>query len=465
MRITGTATDAGGRVGAVEVSVDDGATWHPATGRDSWRYWWTPRGAGETTLLVRAADDSGNLGAATRRTVAILPRSCPCSLFGNAEPAQPSENDGRSIEVGTRFRASVAGTITGLRYYRGAGWTGTPTGRLYSAGGDLLAEVTFPATSAVGWQQAQLSQPVTVTAGTTYVVSYYSLSGDYAFEQGFFEESHEAAPLLAPADAPGSANGVYRYGGGFPADTFQASSYWADVVFVPADTTSPAIEAVTPAPGATGVPRETVVTAVASEPLEASGVTAGIFRLRDANGTTIPATVSYDAPSRTARLMPVAPLAYGTTYTATLSAVSDLASNVLAADHTWSFTTVAAPPPGDIPRRPGTDVTPPRITVGPTRVRASRSGRVALRVRCPRGEIRCRVRLQLKRGRRTLASARFTVAGGSTRTVRVRLGAWARRTLARPASLRVSAVAATTDAAGNRATRRVSIVIRPPRRG
>ena len=58
------------------------------------------RGAPERRrCCVRAADDSGNLGAATRRTVTVLPRSCPCSLFGNAEPAQPIR-ERRSVDRG-----------------------------------------------------------------------------------------------------------------------------------------------------------------------------------------------------------------------------------------------------------------------------------------------------------------------------------------------------------------------------
>ena len=41
--ITGTATDTGGGVvGGVEVSADGGTTWHPATGRGTWTYTWTP---------------------------------------------------------------------------------------------------------------------------------------------------------------------------------------------------------------------------------------------------------------------------------------------------------------------------------------------------------------------------------------------------------------------------------------
>ena len=40
--ISGAASDNGGVVGAVDVSVDGGATWHPANGRESWSYSWTP---------------------------------------------------------------------------------------------------------------------------------------------------------------------------------------------------------------------------------------------------------------------------------------------------------------------------------------------------------------------------------------------------------------------------------------
>ena len=46
--ITGTATDVGGVVGGVEVSTDGGTTWHPAIGRATWTYNWTPTGSGGT---------------------------------------------------------------------------------------------------------------------------------------------------------------------------------------------------------------------------------------------------------------------------------------------------------------------------------------------------------------------------------------------------------------------------------
>ncbi|MCI0434063.1 MAG: Ig-like domain-containing protein, partial [Gemmatimonadetes bacterium] len=75
------------------------------------------------------------------------------------------------------------------------------------------------------------------------------------------------------------------------------------------------------------------------------------FRNGLAIAAVVAAAVSYDGPSRTAILDPVALLAYSTTYTATVKGgasdprVKDVAGNALATDQTWSFTTAAAPPP------------------------------------------------------------------------------------------------------------------------
>src|SRR4029453_8809126 len=60
--------DVGGRVNAVEVSVDQGRTWKPSrlTGQATtfgWRLWefsWTPREEGRYTVLARARDSSGD---------------------------------------------------------------------------------------------------------------------------------------------------------------------------------------------------------------------------------------------------------------------------------------------------------------------------------------------------------------------------------------------------------------------
>ncbi len=63
--VSGTAQDSGGGVvGGVEVSVDGGATWHPAVGRENWSYVFTAANSGTLNVQSRAVDDSGNLEAA-----------------------------------------------------------------------------------------------------------------------------------------------------------------------------------------------------------------------------------------------------------------------------------------------------------------------------------------------------------------------------------------------------------------
>jgi hypothetical protein len=60
--ITGTATDLGGTVSGVELSLDGGKTWHPATGTERWSYdWKVPSGSGTVTILTRGSDDTVNV--------------------------------------------------------------------------------------------------------------------------------------------------------------------------------------------------------------------------------------------------------------------------------------------------------------------------------------------------------------------------------------------------------------------
>jgi len=76
LTISGTASDTGGAVAGIEVSVDGGATWHPASGTTNWTYAWRPVSEGTATLRSRAVDDSANLetpGAGVTITVSSAP--------------------------------------------------------------------------------------------------------------------------------------------------------------------------------------------------------------------------------------------------------------------------------------------------------------------------------------------------------------------------------------------------------
>ena len=162
--------------------------------------------------------------------------SCPCSVFPiTAVPANPAATDDpNAVELGMKFQASVNGSIIGIRFYKGATNTGIHVGRLWTSTGILLASVTFINETSSGWQQATLSTPIQIQANTTYVVSYHTATGNYAYNAPYFTAGVVNGPLTALADGAAGGNGVYLYGpGGFPNQTWQASNYWVDVVFVP----------------------------------------------------------------------------------------------------------------------------------------------------------------------------------------------------------------------------------------
>ena len=113
------------------------------------------------------------------------------------------------------------------------------------------------------------------------------------------------------------------------------------------DTVAPTVASVTPAAGATAVPVTTTPTATFSEAIDAATLTSGTFTLTPAGSTTaVAATITYAAGTRTATLTPTGSLLTGTQYTARVrggaTGVADLAGNRLAADYTWTFTTVSA---------------------------------------------------------------------------------------------------------------------------
>jgi hypothetical protein len=161
---------------------------------------------------------------------------CPCSLWSStATPSVASAGDTSSLNLGVEFTPSSTGWISGIRFYKGSGNTGTHIGALWTTSGSLLGQVTFANESASGWQQANFSSPIPVTAGTTYVASYLAPSGGYSVDPAYFTSTGVTnGPLTAPqSSAVSLGNGVYAYASSlaFPSGTYNATNYWVDVVF------------------------------------------------------------------------------------------------------------------------------------------------------------------------------------------------------------------------------------------
>ncbi|WP_415830516.1 N,N-dimethylformamidase beta subunit family domain-containing protein, partial [Gillisia limnaea] len=145
LTITGTASDNQVLAG-VEVSTDGGSTWSLATGNSNWSYKWTPTVEGAATIQSRAFDDSGNMGAPVIVNLNITGQviNCPCTVFEpTAGPTGQLLNDGQALQLGMKFRSSVNGFVSGVRFYKQSGNTGTHIGQLYSRTGSLLAQATF----------------------------------------------------------------------------------------------------------------------------------------------------------------------------------------------------------------------------------------------------------------------------------------------------------------------------------
>ncbi|MDX1981258.1 MAG: DUF4082 domain-containing protein [Bryobacteraceae bacterium] len=188
------------------------------------------------------------------------------------------------VELGVRFRASSAGAILGIRFYKASGNTGTHIGNLWTEGGALLGRATFSGETASGWQQVLFSQPVPVTANTAYVASYYAPNGRYSADLDYFAVSRTNGPLTAPADAPGAANGLYRRASSsvFPAETFRSANYWVDVLFVPSSGNGDVDPPVLSTPTVTAGPAGAVLSWTTNEP----STTEVDYGLTNSYGTT-----------------------------------------------------------------------------------------------------------------------------------------------------------------------------------
>jgi hypothetical protein len=347
--ISGSATDAGGGVVAgIEVSTDGGSSWHPVTTMSpastsvTWSYTWSVAGSGPVTIKSRATDDSGN--TETPGPGASVTVNCPCGLFGASyTPPVTSANDAAAYELGTRFQSSMPGWVAGVRFYKGAGNTGTHTGSLWTSSGTLLATGTFTNETASGWQSMTFANPVQISANTTYVVSYYDPSGHYADDQDLFDTALNTPPLTAVKSVytgTGGGNGVFNAGGpGFPTGTFNGTSYAVDVIFDTSQPSSPpVVTGVTPANGSSGNPVGTDPTATFSEPVTPSTVS---FTVKDSGGTNVAGSVSFNGADTVATFAPTSPLSPSTTYTATVSGAQNSSGTPMSSPFSWNFTTAA----------------------------------------------------------------------------------------------------------------------------
>ena len=204
-----------------------------------------------------------------------------------------------------------------------------------------------------------------MTAGATYVVSYYAPTGHYAGGRRLLRHgrAHPPGRSRALADGVVGGNGVYVYGAhAFPVNSFGSTNYWVDAVLTtvaPPDTVAPAVTTRTPLAGSSSIPTAVAPTATFTEAVQPASIS---FTLVDTNNSPVAGTVSLRRGHPHGHVHADTPLAGGTNYTATVSGASDLVGNVQTTPSTWSFTTAApTPPPGVCPCSLWNDSTTPTV--------------------------------------------------------------------------------------------------------
>ncbi|MDA0166930.1 DUF4082 domain-containing protein [Solirubrobacter ginsenosidimutans] len=259
------------------------------------------------TFKVTATNAAGT-GTASASSAAVTPED---TILDFATPTTVDSQDGNAVELGVKFKPATSGQVTGIRFYKSAANTGIHSGSLWSAAGTRLAQVTFSNESASGWQVATFASPVTVTAGTTYIASYFAPAGRYSHTNSGLSAAIDNPPLQALANST-SPNGVYSYGSTstFPTSSYQAGNYFVDVMFA------------VPVPGTvTGVTAVTggQTSATVSWTAPSTGGGADNYKITPYVGATAQTATTVPATKTSTR---VTGLTTGTTYTFTVQALN-----------------------------------------------------------------------------------------------------------------------------------------------
>jgi hypothetical protein len=198
----------------------------------------TPTVVGTISFTVQVKDGGSPQQSATQPlsiTVAAPPTFYTI-WSASTVPGLVDAGADSAVELGVKFKSDVNGTITGIRFYKSSTNTGTHVGNLWSSTGTLLASATFTGETASGWQQVNLSSPVSITSGTVYVASYHTNVGHYSDNLNFFASAGvDNPPLHALQNGVSGFDGVFVYASdsAFPTNGYNSSNYWVDVVFTP----------------------------------------------------------------------------------------------------------------------------------------------------------------------------------------------------------------------------------------
>ena len=154
----------------------------------------------------------------------------PVDLWSeDAAPDIIADQDRNPVQLGLKFQSSVDGMVTAVQFYQGQQTDGENIVHLWNAEGVSVASGTFGDDGSTGWKTVYFDEPVAIVAGEVWTASYHAPQGGYAVSQDYFDDPWTNGPLTALEDG-----GVYAYGSAnrAPTESYRASNYWLDVIFL-----------------------------------------------------------------------------------------------------------------------------------------------------------------------------------------------------------------------------------------
>ena len=172
------------------------------------------------TVSATLSDGLSSTAFTSHFTTAAAVNIFPASLTPASSTTSPTP-----LTVGVKFRSTTAYSITGIRFYLPANWTGTYTVTLWSANGTKLATATgSPTSTTAGWRTVTFASPVKIAANSTYVASVRGLAAEYSSTTSAFRTTYTNGTFSVPV-----SGGVSSLTDVFPTSS-STTNYFVDVV-------------------------------------------------------------------------------------------------------------------------------------------------------------------------------------------------------------------------------------------
>ena len=312
-------------------------------------------GVAVNTTVTATFSEAMDPATISTTTFTVRPTSSATNLAGtvtyNAATNTATFTPSAPLASATQYTATVT---TGARDAAGNPMTAAKTWTFTTA--DVVAPTVTGVVPANGATSVALNTTVSVTFSEPMLVSTINgtnitlrptssataVAATVTYDAGTNTAVlTPSAPLTATTNYPVTVTTGVRDASNNPLATQFTSTF---TTLTP-DNTPPQVSSVQPANLAVGVPTNTTVRVTFNEPMDVTTITNVNILLRNTLTTAlVPATVTYDAPTRVATLTPTGPLSNLTGYTVNvLTAVKDASGNQLAAQFISSFTTAPAP--------------------------------------------------------------------------------------------------------------------------